>query len=98
MCSKEALWLSKLTVDVGGIPGAAVLYMDNTRTLVNIKGNPVSPPTKHIGVRDHRVRAEVELGAIDAKYVSTFENPADVFTKNLPKAFFQKFKKVIGIE
>jgi hypothetical protein len=100
LCSgvQEALWLSKLTVDVGGSQSAAVLYTDNTGALVNIKGIPVSPRTKHIGVRYHRVRGEVERGAIDASYVATSENPADKFTKGLAKAAFQKFRAMIGIE
>jgi hypothetical protein len=102
--------LSKLTVDVGGPQSAAVIHTNNTGALVNIKGIPVSARTKHIGVstpsffsgnggkRYHRVRGEVERGAIDARYVATSENPADMFTKGLAKAAFQKFRAMIGIE
>ena len=99
MCSgvQEALWLRKLVTDVEGIPGATVIHTDNTGALVNIKGIPISPRTKHIGVRYHRVRGEVECGAIDARFVSTQENPADMFIKNLPKASFVKFREKIGV-
>jgi hypothetical protein len=99
MCAgvQEALWLQKLVMDVEGITGAAIIYTDNTGALVNIKGIPISPRTKHIGVRYHRVRGEVERGAIDARYVSTHENPADMFTKNLPKGPFVTFREKIGL-
>ena len=99
MCSgvQEALWLRKLVAEIEGISSAAVLYTDNTGALVNIKGIPISPRTKHIGVRYHRVRGEVQRGAIDARFVSTQDNPADMFTKNLPKASFVKFREMIGV-
>jgi hypothetical protein len=99
MCSgvQEALWLRKLVTEVEGIPGASVIHTDNTGALVNIKGIPVSPRTKHIGVRYHRVRGEVERGAIDARFVPTQDNPADMFTKNLPKSSFVKFRVKIGV-
>jgi hypothetical protein len=99
MCSgaQEALWLQKLVLDVEGTTAAAVFFTDNTGALVNIKGIPISPRTKHIGVRYHRVRGEVERGAIDARFVSTHDNPADMFTKNLPKAPFVKFRELIGL-
>jgi hypothetical protein len=99
MCSgvQEALWLTKLVTDIGDAPGAAVVYTDNTGALVNIKGIPVSPRTKHIGVRYHRVRGEVERGAIDARYISTQDNPADMFTKNLPKSPFVKHRVKVGL-
>lgn len=42
----EALWLCELNLDVGGLPGAAVLCAG---AVVNIKGFSVSPRTKHIG-------------------------------------------------
>jgi hypothetical protein len=99
MCSgvQEALWLTKLVTDIGDSPGAAIVYTDNTGALVNIKGIPVSPRTKHIGVRYHRVRGEVERGAIDARYISTQDNPADMFTKNLPKSPFVKHRVKVGL-
>jgi hypothetical protein len=99
LCSgvQEALWLSKLSIDVGDPPSATVIYTDNTGALVNVKGIPISPRTKHIGVRYHRVRGEVERGAIDARYVSSQDNPADTFTKNLPKSSFVKFREMIGL-
>ena len=100
MCSgvQEALWLRKLVADVEGSSGAAVIYTDNTGALVNIKGIPMSPRTKHIGVRYHRVRGEVERGAIHPRFVPTQDNPADMFTKSLPKASFVKFREKIGVQ
>jgi hypothetical protein len=95
---QEALWLSKLVHDVGEDLGAAVILSDNTGALANIRGIPISPRTKHIGVRFHRVRGEVVKGNINPQYIHTSENVADMFTKILPKASFVKFREMSGMK
>jgi hypothetical protein len=94
---QEALWLGKLVHDVGEDLGAAVILSDNTGALANVRGIPISPRTKHIGVRYHRMRGEVVKGNIDPQYIHTSENIADMFTKTLPKALFVKFREMIGL-
>jgi Reverse transcriptase (RNA-dependent DNA polymerase)/gag-polypeptide of LTR copia-type/GAG-pre-integrase domain len=99
MCSgvQEALWLSKLVADFGGAVEGFPLYTDNTGALTNIKGSPASQRTKHIDVRYHRIRDEVHLGRIIPLHVPTAENPADAFTKPLPKPAFLKCMNAIGM-
>ena len=94
---QEALWLSKLVHDVGEELGAAVIFTDNTGALANVRGIPISPRTKHIGVGYHRIRGEVQSGSVDPQYVHTSENIADMFTKNLTKAPFVKFRELAGL-
>ena len=100
MCTgvQEALWFSKLMSDLGEGEGGVVVYTDNTGALANIKGIPISTRTKHIAVRYHRVRDEVEEGAIIPKYVGTAENIADMFTKVLAKAPFTKLRAQAGLK
>jgi hypothetical protein len=99
MCSgvQEALWLSKLVADFGGLVEGFPLYTDNTGALTNIKGSPASQRTKHIDVRYHRIRDEVQLGRIAPFYVPTADNPADCFTKALPKPAFLNCIGAIGM-
>lgn len=99
MCSgvQEALWLSKLVIDFGEHLKGFPLFTDNTGALTNIKGSPASQRTKHIDVRYHRIRDEVQLGRIIPHYVPTAENPADCFTKPLAKEAFLKCLKAIGM-
>ena len=95
---QEALWLGKLVHDVGEDLGAAVILSDNTGALANVRGIPISPRTKHIGVRYHRMRGEVVKGNIDPQYIHTSENIADMFTKTLPKALFVKLREMSGMK
>jgi hypothetical protein len=94
MCTgvQEALWFAKLITDFGENPGSIVVYTDNTGALSNVKGIPISSRTKHIVVRYHSVRDEVENGAIEPRYVATSENIADFFTKVLTKVTFAKLR------
>jgi hypothetical protein len=95
---QEALWFAKLITDFGENPGSIVVYTDNTGALSNVKGIPISSRTKHIAVRYHRVRDEVENGAIEPKYVATSENIADFFTKVLTKVTFAKLRAMAGLK
>jgi hypothetical protein len=87
-----------LITDFGENPGRMVIHTDNTGALANMKGIPISPRTKHIAVRYHRVRNEVENGAIEPKYVATSDNIADFFTKALPKVPFTKLRALAGLQ
>jgi hypothetical protein len=95
---QEALWFAKLIYDFGENSGRMVIHTDNTGALANMKGIPISPRTKHIAVRYHRVRNEVENGAIEPRYVATSDNIADFFTKALPKVPFVKLRALAGLQ
>ena len=71
--------------------GAIPLYEDN-QACIKILENPVyHARTKHIGIKVHLVRDYFEKGEIVVPYISTHEQLADIFTKPLPKATFEKF-------
>ena len=63
---------------------------DNT-SVVSMKKNPVHHKrTKHIDVRHHFLRDNVEKGTIVLTYCPTEEQIADIFTKALNKDKFEK--------
>ena len=89
--TKEAIWLRKLLKDFRIPVGAIPLYEDN-QACIKILENPVyHARTKHIGIKVHLVRDYFEKGEIVVPYISTHEQLADIFTKPLPKATFEKF-------
>ena len=89
--AKEAIWLRKLLKDFQIPVGAIPLYEDN-QACIKILENPVyHARTKHIGIKVHLVRDYFEKGEIVVPYISTHEQLADIFTKPLPKATFEKF-------
>ena len=89
--TKEAIWLRKPLKDFHIPVGAVPLYEDN-QACIKILENPVyHARTKHIGIKVHLVRDYFEKGEIIVPYISTHEQLADIFTKPLPKATFEKF-------
>ena len=63
-----------------------------------IISNPITERrSKHIDIRYHYVRELVEDKKVEVFYVSTDDNPADLFTKNLGRIKFLKFRGMLGL-
>lgn len=79
-------------IDVGCIS----IFCDNT-SAINIAKNPVQHKrTKHIDIRHHFRRDNVEKGHISIMFYSTEEQIADIFTKALSKEHFEKNNLALG--
>ena len=67
------------------------LYCDNQGALALAK-NPVHHQrSKHIDIKNHFIRAEVEKGMIQLKYIPSDQNVSDVFTKPVTGVKLKKF-------
>ena len=74
-----------------------ILYCDNT-SAINISKNPVMhAKTKHIAIKQHYVRELVEDKQVKMEYVSSKKQIVDIFTKALPKDFFEYFRGKLGV-
>ena len=68
--------------------------METTKVPLALAKNPVHHQrSKHIDIRYHFVRDEVQKGHVDLRYVPTEDNVADVFTKPVSKPRLAKFIK-----
>ena len=73
--------LNDFCIDTGCIP----IYCDNTGA-INISKNPCQyKRTKHIDIRHHFLRDNVENGLISMNFCSTENQIADIFTKALSR-------------
>ena len=60
--------------------------------------NPVvDRRTKHVEIRYHFIREQVELGSTEIFYVATEDQLADSLTKNVPYSVVAKFVDEIGL-
>jgi hypothetical protein len=84
--AKEAAWLKNLLSEIWkdqktDLP--IILYIDNQSAISIAKNLEFHDRTKHIDVRHHFLRQQVDLKAISLKYMPTDEQVADVLTKGL---------------
>ena len=64
-----------------GIKGKSLIMIDNQGAM-NLAKNPAQHQrSKHIDIKYHFIRSEIQEGRISLEYVSTEENVGDVFTK-----------------
>ena len=55
----------------------------------------MSPHTKHIAFKYHWFRSHLEKGVIEAKYINTKEQRADIFTKGLTTQEFELKRRML---
>ena len=64
--------------------------VDNHAAVDLVNGWSIGGGTKHMEVRVMFIRELKESGDLKVKWVSTHENEADIFTKNVDKETFEK--------
>jgi hypothetical protein len=91
---KEFVWLSSLFDEINSLKtsNSKVLLTDN-QSAIDLSKNPeYHARSKHIDIQYHYVREVIQNGQVTLKYVPTKDNIADVFTKPLSPAIFNRFK------
>jgi hypothetical protein len=80
-CTKEAIWLRKLMVDVGLVQDGATSIMCDNQGCIALAKNPTHHfHTKHIDIQHHFIREKLESGEIGLKYCPTQDMVADELT------------------
>ena len=65
---------------------------------IALSKNPVHHErTKHIGMRHHFIREQIEDNTITLNHVTSAENLADRFTKGLTVDTFQRLRALMGL-
>ena len=81
-----------------GLPSSCISVGIDNRAAKCLIDDPISAArTKHIEIVFHHVREKVKRQQMRFVPVPTAENPADVFTKPLPKQLFEKHRQSLGV-
>jgi transposase InsO family protein len=94
---KEVMWMGGMLEELGVTVKTVKLFCDNQGAIQHLKNHIVSKFTKHISISYHYAREKVAWGQIDPVYVATSENVADMFTKPLASAAFEKHRAKLGV-
>src|SRR6201984_1837554 len=96
--SKQLIWFKSLLTELGIEIGPIPLYGDNQGSIF-LASNPVQEKRiKHIDLRYHFIREVVRNKQVELFFIEGAENPADLFTKNLGRIKFIKFREQLGLE
>ena len=96
--AQEAIWLQHLVGDLGNKPDdPMVLYEDNQSAICMSKNPQFHGRAKHIGIKFHYIREQVERGAVALKYCPSNDMIADMLTKGLARDQFYKLRKMAGV-
>ncbi|XP_074283797.1 uncharacterized protein LOC141608335 [Silene latifolia] len=96
-CCAQILWVRQQLRDYGMIINCVPILCDNT-SAINISKNPVQhSKTKHIDIRHHFLRDNVEKGNISLKFCKTEDQLSDIFTKPLAREQFEKIRLELGL-
>lgn len=96
---RAAIWIRRILIDLKQkVPTATTIYEDNQSCLDLVKEEErLSDRSKHIDTRFCFVKDYIEKGLISCVYCPTDEMLADILTKPLPSAKFQKFVLQFGL-
>ena len=100
LAAKEAAAMRKLLNELlylGEDHHTIVLHEDNLPAIDLLSRTSSDGRTKHIDVRYHYIRQEVEKGAIKVAKVKTCDQVADGLTKALDRDRFGRFRLQIGV-
>lgn len=94
---KEAKWLSILERELNIPKKPITIYEDNQSTMKLAENRITSERSKHIEVKYHYIRNEIEKKNFRLEYIPTEFQTADVLTKSLGAIAHQRHRKALGL-
>ena len=95
--AKEGLFLQQLINEFSREKKPMLIYEDNQSAIKTAQNRIINNRSKHIDVRHHFIREQVELKQMEIKYIPTTDQTADIFTKALGAILHVKHTKALGL-
>ncbi|GKC89380.1 retrovirus-related pol polyprotein from transposon TNT 1-94 [Tanacetum coccineum] len=97
-CCAQILWMRSQLTDYGFVFNKIPLYYDNRSAIALCCNNVQHSRSKHIDIRHHFIREQVEKGVVELYFVTTDYQLADIFTKALPRERFEFLLPRLGMK
>lgn len=90
---KEILWIRHMLKELGEEQiGATLVRCDNATAIRTAYSDSQHSRMKHIDIKHHKIREEVENKSIQIEWIPTSQQQADLFTKGLGKKIFTELR------
>ncbi|GKD11210.1 hypothetical protein Tco_1190895 [Tanacetum coccineum] len=96
--STQILWMRSQLSYYGFAYNHIPLYCDNKSAIALCCNNVQHSRSKHINIRHHFIREQVEKGVVELYFVRTEYQLADIFTKALPRERFEFILPRLGMK
>ena len=95
----EVAWQRQFLEEIGMKLEEPITVGSDSQSALNLIGNPVyHEKTKHIGIRFHYVREQVQKKEVEFVYVPTEFQVADALTKAVPRLKLEYCRKRMGVQ
>ena len=95
---QEAAWMRQLTAELEGHPSECVIVFEDNQSAITMTKNPqFHGRSKHIAIKYHFIRDQVDKGIVELKNCPTHEMIAGMMTKGLLKEQFTKLRMKAGV-
>ncbi|GKC92426.1 retrovirus-related pol polyprotein from transposon TNT 1-94 [Tanacetum coccineum] len=97
-CCAQILWMRSQLKDYGFDFNKIPLYCDNKSAIALCCNNVQHSRSKHIDIRHHFIREQVENRVVELYFVETNYQLADILTKALPREWFEFLLPCLGMK
>ncbi|GJT57139.1 hypothetical protein Tco_0992193 [Tanacetum coccineum] len=97
-CCSQILWMRSQLTDYGFQFNKIHMYYDNKSVIALCCNNVQHSRAKHIDIRYHFIKEQVENGIVELYFVRTKYQLADIFTKPLPRERFNFLIDKLGMK
>ncbi|GJU50562.1 retrovirus-related pol polyprotein from transposon TNT 1-94 [Tanacetum coccineum] len=94
----QILWMRSQLTDYGFAFKKIPLYSDNRSAIALCCNNVQHSRSKHIDIRHHFIREQVEKGMVELYFMTTDYQLAGIFTKELPRERFEFLLPRLGMK
>nr|GEU59694.1 hypothetical protein [Tanacetum cinerariifolium]GEV09343.1 hypothetical protein [Tanacetum cinerariifolium] len=97
-CCAQILWMRSQLSDYGFAFNKIPLYCDNRSAIALCCNNVQHSRSKHVDIRRHFIREQVEKGVVELYFVTTNYQLADIFTKAFSRERFEFLLPRLGMK
>jgi hypothetical protein len=93
--SREVTWLRNLCKEIGLPQGTTTIHCDNQSAIATADTVSTTDRSKHIDIRYHYIREQIQSKDIKVSYLPTIEMLADILTKCSTNDAIEKFRNAL---